>query len=174
MARKKKTKEDKEDIEPWRKSDAKRLLAQDIINGDIDGDMEWEDVFSWRPEFASTSRRLFKSRFASLLTQISSARVRSITDKAALEHDRKLFPIKTHNHRGEPRWDGSAAQSWLRVDVENGEHKRVAPRILHESREAYKVYPLKVFREHVHQEVRFQKFCTWRNETKKAKATEWM
>lgn len=108
-----------------------------------------------------------------LIGQINSARSRAAAEDAALVHDRALFPVATHNYRGELRWEGSAAEAWLRVDVSTGKSERVKPKALHNSRAAYRVFPLKVFREHIYQERRCQKYYTWRNESGKPKATEW-
>lgn len=171
--RKKSSKDDEEEKVTWKKSLAKKLLAQDIIAGEIDSDMDWNDVFWYRPEYAATSHRLFNGRLQRLLAAISSSRADALLDEDALKNDRRLFPKKSHNYRGEPQWDGSAAQSWLRIDVAEGKPDECSPKELYKTRKAYQVYPLKVFREHIHQEIRFQKFCTWRNETKKKKATEW-
>lgn len=45
-----KQKKDAEKPTPWKKSDAN--LAKDIIEGVITDDMDWHDVFWYRPEYA--------------------------------------------------------------------------------------------------------------------------
>lgn len=159
--------------EDWAKSEAKKLLAKDIIDGVVTDDMDWGDVFWQRPEYAATTHRLFRGRLESLRKQISFASRRAAADEAALAHDCRLFPAQAQNYRGEPRWDGSAAQSWLTIDVKAGKHEQLEPKQLHQMRLAYKEFPLDVFREHIYQEVRKQKYCTWRNETNQRRATDW-
>lgn len=157
----------------WRKSEAKKLLAQDIIDGLITSDDNPEEVFFYRPEYAASTQRLWKGRLTSLLAAITSAHARAIADEGALLHDRGMFAAPSHNYRGEPRWDGSAAQGWLKIDVAAGLHEQLKPKELQKKRRAYLQYPLDVFRDHIYQEVRFQKFVTWRNDTNQAKANQW-
>lgn len=159
--------------ETWGKSEAKKLLAKDIIEGHVTEDMKWQDVFWYRPEYSTTTHHLFSGRLKRLFKQISDAEKRAASDDAALAHDRALFPIASHNYRGELRWEGSAAQAWLKLDVRDGKHNQQKPKELYETRAAYREFPLTVFRVHIFQEVRFQKFCTWRNETKQRRATDW-
>jgi hypothetical protein len=80
-------------------------------------------------------------------------------DTAAMAHDRLLFPVPTHNHRGEPWWPGSEAQRLLALDVDDNKHITMKPRQLYNTRaEYYDNYPLQVFRDHIYQEVKLRKF----------------
>jgi hypothetical protein len=162
------------ETEGWGKAAAKKLLAEDILNGLVTTAMDWEDVVQLRPEYQNTSQRLFKTRLKRLLGQIGVAQNKATDEEAALLHDRALFPTPTHNYRGEPRWEGSEAQRLLRQDVANLVHSTMKPKAFHLTQAEYQLYPLEVFRGHIYQEVRFGKFCTWRNETGKKKATDWM
>ena len=160
--------------EGWKSCQAKRILAQDIIDGTVKEDTPWTEVFHSRPEYEATEERLFKGRLDRLRKAVGSAEHRATRDKQALEHDRKIHPIQTHDHRGEPRWEGSAAQSWLQIDVRAGLHRSMAPKLFHASRTAYLEFSLEVFRGHIHQEERTQKYHRWRNDAKKPKATDWI
>jgi hypothetical protein len=163
------------ETEPWISSRTKKLLSDDIMNGVVTDNMHWEVVIGIRPQFGQTVRRLFESRLSSLRKQINRAKGIAVDEEAALAHDRALFPAPTHNHRGEPRWDGSKAQRLLKQDVSNGLQKTMKPAQFHMTRPEFQVYPLAVFRGHIYQEERFSKFCTWRNEDpKQKKATDWM
>lgn len=163
-----------EEEKSWRKSEAKKLLAQDIIDGTIPEDMDWKDVFQWRPEYTLSNYRLFKSRLDGLRNQISAAKKRAKRDEKALSVDRKLYPACLHDDQGALRWDGSAAQSWLKNDVAENKHKEMKPSELYLERPCYQAFSLDVFRGHIHQEVRLQKYCTWRSDKGKPKANEWM
>jgi hypothetical protein len=158
----------------WRYCATKKLLSEDILSGAIPEDMHWHDVYWQRPEYAESKWDLFAGRLDSLRQQISHAKDRNTTEEAALVHDRALFPIPTHNHRGEPRWDGSEAQRLLKEDVAAGIHETMKPQQLYQTHPQYNDYSLAVFRGHLYQEVRFVKFCTWRNETGVKKTTDWM
>ena len=80
-------------------------------------------------------------------------------DKSREEEDREAFiiafqkhPAPTHNHRGEPQWNGSAAQALLAEDMKNGLHLKMTPAQLHQMRDEYKeIKKLSVFRDHIHQ-----------------------
>ena len=81
------------------------------------------------------------------------------------EKDHQAYLIAKQNHptpefncRGEPQWNGSAAQVLLKELVEKGEHKGVEPKILWSSREEYQMYSLKTFCDHIYQEERLLKF----------------
>lgn len=157
----------------WSKCVAKKLLAEDIINEEITLDTDPDEAFWYRPEYCVTDRTKFNRRLYSLLDQISEAQGRANRDEEALIHDLGLFPRPKTNHRGEPRWEGSAAESWLRIDVQNGVDKPLTAEELRATRLAYRRFPVDVFRGHIHQENRRVKYCTWRNDTKQKKATEW-
>ncbi|CAJ1957371.1 unnamed protein product [Cylindrotheca closterium] len=54
-------------------------------------------------------------------------------------------------------WHGSPAEAFLRVDVENGKHKDMKPKMLLQQRNEYKAFDLKTFRGHIYQETRRNK-----------------
>ena len=54
------------------------------------------------------------------------------------------------NPRGYPRWDGSDAETLLRHDVEIGKHKVMKPEALWNTKNEYKQFPPKVFRDHIY------------------------
>jgi hypothetical protein len=163
-----------DETELWKKSVAKKLLVEDILSGAIPNTMHWETVRSMRPEYGASTRRLFGSRLKSLRDQIDHSIRNATVDAAALAHDRAICPAPTHNYRGEPRWEGSEAERLLKEDFANAIQKTMKPSDFHKTRAEYQQYPLAVFRGHIYQEQRFNKFCTWRNEDpKQKKATDW-
>ncbi|CAJ1966311.1 unnamed protein product [Cylindrotheca closterium] len=64
---------------------------------------------------------------------------------------------------------GSPAEAFLRVDVENGKHKDMQPKMLHQQRNEYKAFDLKTFRGHIYQETRRNKDSAYRLVKKKKK-----
>jgi len=167
-----------EDDDEWEHSDAKKLLKGDLLSGKIplDGEgMTPQEAYLQRPEFIASDPKYkrFPNRLRALREQLIAKNDRADEDREALLHDRKLHPIPERNHRGELRWEGSEVQRLLRLDMDSGKHKTMKPSELYQSREEYndkdKGYPLEVFRQHIHQEVRkrkFDKYLTMKREKK--------
>ena len=61
-----------------------------------------------------------------------------------MKHDQQLFPTKALTEQGYPRWEGSLAQRYLKADLKNKE-RDITPSELHNTRDEYKKFPLKVF-----------------------------
>jgi hypothetical protein len=53
-----------------------------------------------------------------------------------------------------PRFGGSEAERLLKLDVSNGEHKKMKPKELKLTRPEYEPFPPCVFAKHIHQELR--------------------
>jgi hypothetical protein len=167
--------ERKKHLQPrWVKSKAKGLLEEDLKSGRIslhEEDMTAEDVFMQRTAFSDFPFEQFKTNLGNMrmahLVQIDCAS----SDAAALAHDRgpNCHPKKTHNHRGEPRWEGGLAERLLKLDIADNKHLRLKPEVLRITKAAYQDYPLKVFRNHIDQEVRAQKFLTYHRAKKNKK-----
>jgi hypothetical protein len=73
-------------------------------------------------------------------------------DKAAFLHDEALN--LRANNKPYPRWGGTVAEDLLKTDIDEGKHETMKPRELQATRPEYSLYPLKVFRDHVQQELR--------------------
>jgi len=146
--------------EKWATSTAKRLLTDDIINGNVTHDMPAKEVYMWRPEYAATEWQKFPRRLRDLRKQLNVGKTKANKDAEALAHDRQLFPKKTHSTLNLPNWDQSDAQRLLKEDIDNNKHKVMKPKELYESRNEYQVFSLDVFRGHIHQEVKTRKFLT--------------
>jgi len=156
-----------DDEEEWQYSYAKKLLTEDLLSGKIPLDSESmtpQEAYLQRPEYADSdpNYKRFPNRLRALREQLLSKNDRADADREAFLHDRKLHPKPARNHRGELRWEGSEAERLLRLDMDAGKHETMTPMQLHQSRKEYndedEGYPLKVFREHIHQEVRCRKF----------------
>lgn len=164
-----------EEIEGWQYSEAKELLISDIIDEIIPDDMDWEEAFLQRPEYVLTKRHLFRNRLRDCRAHAKASMSLAERDAAAWGHDRKLYPAPMLNCRGEPRWEGSLAQHYLKKDFDDAENngERIFPIQLYQSRpEYYKHYSLKTIREHIYQEKRFFKYCTWRNDAEAEKTKQ--
>ena len=93
----------------WKNSKAKNLLEEDLISGAIpldSDDMKLMDVYHQRPEFSHFVYAHFRDRLRDLRRQIKDKNDRATSDSAALAHGQQIYPKATHNHRGEPPWEG--------------------------------------------------------------------
>ena len=155
----------KEELTSWKSSMAKKILERDLISGAIPLDaklMKPKEVYQRHPEFSDFAYDRFPSRLRDLRRQITDKSTSATLDQAALAHDRQLYPKATHNHRGEPRWEGSEAEQLLRLDMDAGKHKIMKPQELYNSRKEFSNnYPLKVFQKHIDQEERRRKMLAY-------------
>lgn len=155
----------------WQFSWAKEILRKAISNGDITENHSYDEIHLWHPEIQATDRSKLPGRIRGLREQVTQDTESAKEDAFALEHDRKLYPIPTHNYRGEPRWEGSAAQKQLKDDVAKGLHLTMTPQEFG-SRQIFKDYAEDIIREHIYQEIKFQKYCLYRSEKKKSKTIQ--
>jgi len=160
--------EEEEVDEEWQHCYARELLVRDLLSGAIPIDsesMKPSDAYLQRPEYVESDPeyRLFSSRLRALRKQLTERHDLAAADSAALAHDRQIHPKKTHNYRGEPRWEGSEAERLLREDMDEGKHETMKPMKLYQSRPEYKqhCFTVDVFRGHIHQEVRHRKFMNY-------------
>jgi len=48
----------------------------------------------------------------------------------ALAHDRHIHPMPTHNHQGEPQWEGSKSEWLLKLDIDHNKQQAMEPKDL--------------------------------------------
>lgn len=156
MAPKKKKKDD------WLHSEGRKILFEDLRTGKIPLDyrqMSSADAFQLHPEFAEhDGANKFPGRLSRARTNVKNKKGVGETEMALLAADRLVCPKPTHNHRGEPRWEGSAAEAFLKQDVKKNKHELMTPKEFYNSRPEYKAWSLKVIRKHIQQEVRLIKW----------------
>jgi hypothetical protein len=136
---------------PWRHSDAKKQLAKDILDGKTD-DKDPKQVHEMRAEYTEYKLANFRTNFKNLQTSLSTLQDRADDDEAAFIHDEGLN--LRANNKPYPRWGGTEAEKLLQEDIDNGRNLTMKPRELQATRAEYSAYPLKVFRDHVQQEIR--------------------
>ena len=103
-------------------------------------------VFSQFEKRLKDHRKQVEKKFSSLSGELE-----------ALAHDRLLFPRQTHNHRGEPVFDLSAAKPKLREDVAAKRHEGKTASEFRKTRPEYKGFKPDIFKGRISQEVRRQK-----------------
>jgi hypothetical protein len=99
----------------------------------------------------------FRTNLNNLRKDFIDRRKRSAFDEAALKNDRQLVQRGTQTHRGYPFWPETEASKLLEIDLKEGKHRQMKPAALYTTRPEYQVFPLDVFRDHVHQELRSQR-----------------
>ncbi|CAB9530956.1 hypothetical protein SEMRO_3138_G344350.1 [Seminavis robusta] len=172
---------DEEGTDPgWAKHPARAVLKAGFEDGTIPLDYSKTirprgvfDMFEDHPAFANMPYGdTFTRRLRDLRKQVGGRVDRAAEDQLAFDTFRKNTPKKTHNSKGEPRWEGSDAELWLKQDVADGLHKGVKPKDLHQTRQAYLEFGLKVFRGHINQEVRLRKLHNYLEDKGKAAMSE--
>jgi len=156
----------------WENSWAKEILRQGIIAGDIPALATYDQIHGFHAEVLKTDRSKIPARVRALRKQIADDDGAANSDAQDLERDRKLFPIKLHDYKGEPRWQGSSAEKQLKKDVANQIHLTMNPTEFYQSNSLYyNSYCQETIRKHIYQEIKFQKYCLWRNDKKKTSFT---
>lgn len=140
------------DLARWDdKNKTRMMLIKDVASGYCN-DKTWMEVYESRDEYKKTSKAKFEKRLNDIKSRFK-AKVKAIEfDKAAVEHDTPLLPSRKAN--GKAFWHHSDAERFLKLDVKDGKHLTTSTAELYESRDAYRVFPQIVFRQHVTQEKR--------------------
>ena len=161
------SKKDGDKPSKWKDSEAKMLLQQDILDGKVTASMKPKEVFEMRAEYKAYGMKNFRSNLYSLRSSMKENQQKADSDAAALAHDRRIHPKVAYTPKGYPRWDGSEAQRLLKEDMASSTTNPLEPSVLRETRPEYKAFPLKVFRDHIYQEVRMKTGSSyWMNKAK--------
>jgi hypothetical protein len=151
----------------WHYSDAKAALTAAIMEGQVPleaaEDEDQDDLmgyFEGIPNvFSYGGFEKFKKRLNDLRNQLRDNKTRAEEDLEAYMIYCKNHGTATNSAKGDyPEWEGSEAQNLLRYDLENGVEIEKKPKELWLSRAAFQKFPLKVFREHIYQIGRTQKY----------------
>lgn len=130
----------------WRYSDARQLIAQDMMDGIVpinetikDPEKLYNELYAELPEFEDFpyDKKLFATRLKSLQATVSKLQGSAKLDIAAFARDRAIFPLQTHAPNGRKNWEGSEADRWLKVDMNSGLHEHMAPSELYATRTCY-------------------------------------
>jgi len=143
--------------EPWAKSEAKRMLKDDIVTGVVKPFMKPREIFLSRPEFMEYESTNFTTNLRTLRDGINKDQKRMQKDCEYYGHDRALLVDlrQTKPPAKDPAksWHKSVARTLLKADITAGKHTQMKPSALYMSRREYQMYDPTVFRKHIHQEV---------------------
>jgi len=138
--RQKKQKDDK-----WQCSEAKSIMAQDMMDGILpchqpvkDPERMHRELHADRPEFKDHQHsRLVPTRIKTLQVTVHKLGGSAQKDKDALPQDRARNPKSTHGHNGRVLWKDSDADARLKDDMAKGRHLAMTAEQLCDSSPAY-------------------------------------
>jgi hypothetical protein len=149
---------------PWQHSRAKEILTLLILEETVKEDSNAAELYNSHDEFQQYKFPNFKRNLKNLIESLKLKEDRALSDAAALAQDTARFLRPALTSRGYPFWDTSDAKVFLIKDIDEGEHLRLDPIQLWNSREAYQQFPKHIFRGHVHQETYKRRDSSyWRN-----------
>ena len=133
---------------PWEL--AKGTLRREYLDGIVTDDMAPKDVWASKQLYRDVPYHRFRDNFRKMKNRIVEHRGRAEEEAELLQGDLGLYDLARSNPNC---WDGSDAQTFLKDDLK-ALTEPVKPKVLWETREAYKKFTLKEFREHIQQEQR--------------------
>jgi hypothetical protein len=142
--------------EPRKTSHGKAILTTAILDGTVTDGSDPNTVYESCIAYQQYDRNKFKMNLKNLILALKKKEDRALFDAQAIDHDRQLFPRAALTNRGYPFWDTSAAKELLASDINEGKHLTMTSRDLWQSREAYLLFPLAVFQQHIGQEKKKQ------------------
>lgn len=157
----------------WQNSLEKKQLEKDILEGLIPASMPPREAIQKRSEYLRMGKITFGNRLRGLRASLNKERSKGRSDYAAYMHDRSLYPKQEILENGERRWEGSPAEHLLSQDKSNGLIEGRSPKELWLSRPQYQEFSLKVFRRHIYQAEKTEKYLNYLQE-KQAKKEEKM
>ena len=151
----------------WRSCAARAIIIRDLLPGGALFERDTvsaEDILPWYKEkypeqFGIVVLDQFKARLESHRKQASEEHAVAQQEEECFAHDRKFYPRKTHNERGEPVFDMSPAKPLLRQDIKDEMHLHYkTSRKLQLSRVEYKPFKPRIFQDRILQEIRLKKY----------------
>ena len=110
-------------------------------------------VRNLRPEYQEVDLGKFKRNMESLRRAFGREKSRAQEESEGLARDRNIYPTPAITLGGVSRWDGSAAQTMLRQDMEQNLHLSHTPKELWRSRpEYFHGHSLVTFRNNIYNE----------------------
>ena len=82
---------EKEKVEPWKKSKAKKMLTDDIISGVVDEAMDAAEVWLMRYEYSFYEYKNFQTNLRNLRAAIRKAKDSAARGHLALQYDLNLM-----------------------------------------------------------------------------------
>ena len=151
---------------PWKDSDAKKLLYDDLVSGDVDDEMKPKEVFMMRPEYSLYDYSNFVTNLRNLRLSLRKKQESAARSESAFNNDMNVGMID----RRRPYWPDSEAHRTLVKDISSGFLDSMSTRELWLSKDAYQFFTYPCFSDHVRQHVRQTKeraYWSFKNGKKK-------
>ena len=142
----------------------RELLFSELGDGMIPDGMAPEDVWSKcsnMPQFQLRGIKFndtFKRQLRDLRKLVKRDKNRAEEDMNEVRRALRNHPPPSHNHRGEPQWNGSEAKTLLKADIAEGKHLIMKPGELQLTKPQYQEFEKDTFRWKIRQEVRTKKY----------------
>ncbi len=145
-------------VKSWRKSEAKQLLVSLIYSNKRGvARMSPRAIYESNESFQDYPFENFQGYLRTIKDSAKKYDEKARVSEREIWSDLTKFPRNPTTIRGYPHWDTHPANNLLEKDVKDGKADSMKPMDLRDSREEYKEFPLKVFRNHVSQEKRRQR-----------------
>lgn len=154
--------EDEEEVEKWEKSEAKKLLREDICTGVVTDQMSATTVYAMQPLYKDYDIKNFTNNLKNLRAAIAKDYARMLRDCEMYGHDlgriQEFRAENPHLVSTKPRWFGSEAEKLLLKDLADKRHlvPNFKPKQLFEAedRAEYRKFSLLEFRSHLYKEIK--------------------
>jgi hypothetical protein len=162
------SKEKKKKKDNWRKSKAKQILYEMLMDGTVpmedDPNMPLEDIYLLDEEFDKFDFSRFEGRLKRLRKKIVENDNRADNDLEAFRNYKASHKPSLFSHKGYIQWQGSTAQELLWDDLDAYlKDPTKKPKDLWMSRKEYRdEFPLDAFRDKIKQEIRTDKYLRTR------------
>ena len=152
----------------WKNSDPRCILIEDLVSGilsldnkEVSAEEAWELMYKHMAEFVDVPFDQFKARLKDHRSQVKKDLGRAQYEEDCLIHDRRLFPRKLTNRRGELVFDVHPAKELLRHDINAEKQLQNTPKLLWKSRPEYQEFDMNIFRNRIYQEKRRRRFLNY-------------
>jgi len=140
----------------WKKSKARKLLYDDIMEGRVPSEAmsngrrttDYTEVYLMHQEYAAWDFGKLPSRLAGIRKTIKEKKGRAADDRALFDNFVENNPVSTFSHYGYIQWQGSEAQKYVKQDLKNRTIDRYRNRKIEywlTKPEFYNKFPLQVF-----------------------------
>lgn len=136
---------------PWKKSNEKEILKQNILDGLVREDMNPEEVYNMHEGYKQFPYANFKRNLLCLHKTINRKKHQMIVGNVAFEKFKKTAAEsydRGNDTTEQSPWFSSEAKTLLMSDIEAGRHLGKNPKEIWQSRPEYQKFILNRFRNH--------------------------
>jgi ribosomal protein S17 len=137
----------------WAKSDEKKQLRKDILDGVVTDNMMPKTVYNMHEgAYHVFSYENFRTNLKNLRVAVQKSKNDSAKDKVAFENVLRTWQPPDVVSPPYPDWHNSVAKNLLLQDIQSGDIANMKTKNVWQMRPEYMVYPLPCFRDHLNKE----------------------